>query len=360
MQPVTQYAQPIGTDAAQILGYLQPITAQEVKQLGVPVTGFSGVDLVGQSGLEQQYDKQLRGTRGRRRGPGERGRPGDRHDQERVTPRPGDDLVTSINAKLQEATQNELADAIQRTEAEGNANARTGAAVVMTTTGRVVAMASYPTYNPSVWTDGISDEQFQRAVRHRPLRADPGAGHPGRVRARLDLEGDQRRGGRRGRVLAVRRATTARPRRTSGGHVFHNDFGNGGMMSLHQALVLSCDTIFYNFAYDIWQRDHRECNDVTSPQAPVQEMQKIELQLGLRQADRQSTCPRRAPAAVPTREWLYYYWKDNAHQRPELVQVRPGQRQLRPADRVRRLPVRATSGCPARRRSPRSARATCR
>ena len=31
----------------------------------------------------------------------------------------------------------------------------------MTTTGRVVAMASYPTYNPSIWTGGISEQEFK-------------------------------------------------------------------------------------------------------------------------------------------------------------------------------------------------------
>ena len=59
--PVTNYVQPISTAASQFLGYLQPITSQEVQKLGVPVTGISGEDLVGQAGLEQQYDKQLRG-----------------------------------------------------------------------------------------------------------------------------------------------------------------------------------------------------------------------------------------------------------------------------------------------------------
>ena len=62
VQPVIQYHQPYATAAAQMLGYLQPITPQEVAQRHLPVTGFSGVDLVGQAGLEEQYDQQLRGT----------------------------------------------------------------------------------------------------------------------------------------------------------------------------------------------------------------------------------------------------------------------------------------------------------
>jgi penicillin-binding protein 2 len=310
VQPITRYAQPVGTDAAQVLGYLQPITAPEVKKLGIPVTGFSGVDLVGQSGLEQQYDKELRGQSGA--------------DEvsvnaagqvtgtiRRVIQKPGDDLVTSISTPLQVAAQNALAGAIQRTEAEGNTGAKTGAAVVMTTTGRVVAMASYPTYNPSVWSGGISAGQFKRlfgAGNSEPVldRATQGQYAPGStwkvtsaaaaVAAGYPLEG-----------------TYDCPASVNvDGHVFNNDFGNGGPMSLHQALVLSCDTVFYNFGYQIWQRDNRKADVVTSPRAPVQEMQKMELGWGFGK-DTKVDLPAENAGTVPTREWLYYFWKDNAH-----------------------------------------------
>ena len=62
VQPVIQYPMPGGANPAQVLGYLQPITPEQVKSRHLPVTGFSGVDLVGQAGLEAQYDSQLRGT----------------------------------------------------------------------------------------------------------------------------------------------------------------------------------------------------------------------------------------------------------------------------------------------------------
>ena len=133
VQPVIHYQQPYGTAAAQILGYLQPITPQEVAQRHLPVTGFSGVDLVGQAGLEEQYDQQLRGT------PGKQvlrvNAAGEVTSVRQQTPAvPGDTLVTSINAQLQQDTQNALAQAISRAQAEGNPGATNGAAVVMTTT----------------------------------------------------------------------------------------------------------------------------------------------------------------------------------------------------------------------------------
>jgi penicillin-binding protein 2 len=311
VQPVVHYSQPIGTDAAQILGYLQPITAQEVKTLGLSVTGFSGVDLVGQSGLEQQYDKQLRGKAG--------------EDKvsvnavgqvtgtiKRVPPKAGDDLVTSINAPLQVDTENALAGAIQRTEAEGNTAATTGAAVVMTTTGRVVAMASYPTYDPSVWAGGISTAEFSRLFGSRdsePIlnRAAQGEYAPGStwkvtttaaaVAAGYPLDGEY-----------------SCPAAVSiDGRSYANDGNPGeGEMSLSEALIQSCDTVFYELAYGIWQKDDVRADDVTTPHAPVQEMQKMELAWGFGR-ETGIDLPGQGTGTIPTREWLYYFWKDNAH-----------------------------------------------
>src|SRR5258708_38690677 len=68
LQPVVSY--PGGVSAAQVLGYLQPITAQEERQRHLRLTGLPGADLVGQSGLEAQYDAELRGVPGTRRGAG--------------------------------------------------------------------------------------------------------------------------------------------------------------------------------------------------------------------------------------------------------------------------------------------------
>jgi penicillin-binding protein 2 len=310
IQPTIEYDQPIATATAQMLGYLQPITAQEVKQLHVPVTGFASDDLVGQSGLEAEYDKELRGTTG--------------IDEvavnaagqvtstiKNIKPKPGDDLVTSINTGVQLATENALKNAILKTEAEGNAAATSGAAVVMTTTGRIVAMASYPTYNPSIWTGGISAQQFNQLF-------GTGDGEPVLERA---TQG-QYFPGSTWKVTTTTAAVNAGYSLYSdydcpasvnvGGHVFNNDFGNGGMMNLQTALILSCDTIFYNFGYDIWLKDNQQDDDVTSPNFPVQEEQQTELDWGFGKPTGVDL-PGEAGGTVPTREWLYYLWKDNAN-----------------------------------------------
>jgi penicillin-binding protein 2 len=76
--------------------------------------------------------------------------------------------------------------------------------------------------------------------------------------------------------------------------------------------VLSCDTIFYNFGYDIWLKDNRKYNTVTSPKFPIQQEQKIELQWGFGKPTGVDL-PGENAGSIPTREWLYYYYQDNAH-----------------------------------------------
>jgi penicillin-binding protein 2 len=310
IQPAIQYVQPISTAAAQLVGYLQPITAQEVKQLHVPVTGFASDDLIGQSGLEAQYDKQLRGTTG--------------IDEvsvnasgqvmstiKDVKPQPGNDLVTSINSQVQIATENALRTAILNTQAEGNTEATTGAAVVMTTTGRIVAMASYPTYDPSVWSGGINQQQFQQLF-------GTGQGEPILERA---TQGEYFPGSTWKVTTATAAINAGYPLNgtydcpasiTVAGHTFNNDFANGGPMSLHDALVKSCDTVFYNFGYNIWLKDNRQYDVVTSPKFPVQEMQQTELGWGFGKPTG-IDLPGESGGTVPTREWLYYFYQDNAH-----------------------------------------------
>jgi len=306
-QPVTHYVQPYATDAAQMLGYLQPITPQEVAQRHLPVTGFSGVDLVGQAGLEERYDRQLRGT------PGTQTLTVNaagtvtaiRHQ---ASPKAGNSLVTSLNSQLQVDTYNDLAQAIGRAQAEGNAGATTGAAVVMTTTGRVLAMASYPTYDPSIWTGGISDREFKGlfgTARGEPIlnRATQGQYGPGSTWKVTSTAAALAHG-----------FTAAGPYGCPGsvtiaGHTFNNwTTSNLGPMSLHQALVMSCDTVFYQIAYQMYLHDRYGANFVKNPKAPVQKMQKMELAFGFgRNAG--IDLPEQSPGTVPTRQWLYYYWK---------------------------------------------------
>jgi penicillin-binding protein 2 len=305
VMPVVSY--PEGAAASQVLGYLQPITAQQERQRHLQLTGFAAADLAGQSGLEAQYDAELRGAPGTRRvAVNAAGTVTGTITMTR--PVAGNDLVTSINAQVQADAQRALATAINKARAEGNLGATTGAAMVMTTTGRVIAMASYPSYRPSIWIKGISEGQFSRlfgAAGGEPIlnRAAQGEYAPGStwkvtstaaaVAAGYSLAGPYDCPG----VVSI------------GGRTFFNDNPvNSGPMSLHTALVQSCDTVFYELAYDIWRHDDPAANVVTSAHAPVQKMQKMELAWGFGSATGVDL-PAESTGTVPTRAWLYDFYQ---------------------------------------------------
>jgi len=311
IQPVTHYLQPVSANLSQVLGYLQPITASELKAEGLPVTGFSAVDLVGQAGLEQEYDRQLRGI------PGVQRLAVNASGQvtgtlSTVKPRAGDFLVTSINAALQQDTITALTNAVRKSQFAGSPTSNGGAAVVMTTTGRVLAMASYPSYNPAVWTGGISQREFTRlfsTADGEPVldRVTQGQYAPGSTWKVTSVAAAVAAG------YSLNGTYSCPGGVTIGGHTYQND-GNPslGPMSFYTALVVSCDTVFYQLAYDIYLRDRVRADDVISPHAPVQEMQKMELGWGFGRTTG-IDLPEENPGSVPTREWLYYFWKDNAH-----------------------------------------------
>ncbi|HET9894364.1 MAG TPA: penicillin-binding protein 2 [Streptosporangiaceae bacterium] len=312
IQPVTHYTQPVATNLAQVVGYLQPITASELKEQGLPVTGFSGVDLVGQSGLEQEYDKELRGIPGiQRLAVNAAGQV--TGTLSRVKSRPGDYLITSINSALQQDTISALRAAVQKSQFAGSPTSNGGAAVVMTATGRVLAMASYPTYNPVVWTGGITKREFGRLFSTKdgePVldRATQGQYPPGSTWKVTSVAAAVAAG------YSLNGTYDCPASVTIGDHKYQNDGSPSlGPMSFYQALVVSCDTVFYRLADDIYNRDDLKADTVTSPSAPVQEMQKMELGWGFGR-DTGVDLPEENPGHVPTRRWLYYFWKDNAHQ----------------------------------------------
>ncbi len=313
VQPVVDYPDPDGANPAQVLGYLQPATSQEVKAEHLPVTGFSGVDLVGQAGLEAQYDGRLRGT------PGIQelyvNAAGDVTGTASQTPPvTGDDLITSLNAPLQADVQSVLAAAVAKSRAEGNTGADQGAAIVMTTTGRVVAMASYPDYNPSVWTGGISQPEYDYLL-------NPGEGEP-----LLDWATQgQYAPGSTWKITSTAAAVAAGypldglyacPASVSiDGQTFDNDGEPSlGDMTFAEALIQSCDTVYYQLGIDMYDSDsyNFKSSPRPSPNAPAQKMQQMEVDWGFGEPTG-IDLPAESLGSVPTRQWLYWLWKDNAY-----------------------------------------------
>ena len=310
VQPVIDYPEPDGANPAQVLGYLQPITPQEIASRHLPVTGFSGVDLVGQAGLEAQYDSQLRGKAGTQ--VVSVNAAGDvTGTVSQTPPTSGDDLVTSINAQIQAEAQNALNGAVDQVAVRGQ-RPQAGRGGRDEHHGPRGGDGQLPQLQPE-----RVDRRHLAAGVQQPVRR--GLGAPVINWATMG----QWAPGSTFKVTSTAAAVAdgypldglyGCPASVSiGGHNFVND-GNPseGDMTFSEALIQSCDTVYYQLGYDMYLNDDPKANDVTSPNAPVQKMQKMELAWGFGQHTG-IDLPAENAGTVPTRQWLYYLWKDNAH-----------------------------------------------
>jgi penicillin-binding protein 2 len=140
--------------ASQVLGYVGSITQDELRKLG---KGYDLNDEVGQAGVESKYDSYLRGVNGDERlYLDSLGRPRSRV-QPTVPPTPGNSLRLTLDAKLQKAAENALSYGIGLAQANHQWAARGGAIVAMDPRdGSILAMASSPTYKPSVYEGHVT------------------------------------------------------------------------------------------------------------------------------------------------------------------------------------------------------------
>ncbi len=155
----TQLDYPEGETGAQMLGYVRQINSAELAAHSAH--GYQLGDEYGQAGLENQYEAYLRGK------PGTNDVEVNAQGQVvgslgQTQPKAGDNVVTNIDSGLEQTLQTSLGNEI--TTLEGTVDPSTGqvehptggAAVALDPeTGAVLALVSYPTYDPSIWNQSI-------------------------------------------------------------------------------------------------------------------------------------------------------------------------------------------------------------
>lgn len=170
-QPVRYY--PKGTLASHILGYTSRITDEQYKL--EKENGYTMNDFYGQAGIEKIAEKYLRGTDGIKQiDMAVDGTVTDEYIQKEAIQ--GADVILTIDANLQAATEQALKNNVEKIRNGGfseTSNATGGAMVVMDVkTGEVLAMASYPDYEPSKFTFGIDPTTWNmyNDATNKPLR----------------------------------------------------------------------------------------------------------------------------------------------------------------------------------------------
>jgi penicillin-binding protein 2 len=242
---------PHTTLGAHEVGYTGPVSQT---QLADKQADYLASDVVGQAGIEGSYDSELRGTSGVKKLAVDRfGRVSGTIS---ATPaKAGDNVVLSLDGGVQNLLEQSLTGALLNAQNHGKA-ATTASGVVMDWhTGQVIAMASLPTYDPSIFTGGISTKDYAALTgptSNDPLisRAYQSTLSPGSSFKPVSLSAAVASGADLNGIYSCPSAIPI------GNAIFHNFEGEaGGNISLHEAIVMSCDTIFDQFAYNDWLAD---------------------------------------------------------------------------------------------------------
>lgn len=142
-------AYPAGNGLAQVLGYTGPITAETIKDYRAK--GYLGDEAVGTSGLEAQYEAYLKGEPGRRVVEVDAaGEPVGREVVTSTAPVQGNTLELAVDLPTEEALVGALRDQVT---ASGSPAGAAGVALDPAT-GEVLAIASYPSFDPAVFAEG--------------------------------------------------------------------------------------------------------------------------------------------------------------------------------------------------------------
>ncbi len=248
---VREYSGPFDVNAAHILGYLGPVTEEQITQQGQSIAydRLRRTDTIGRSGLEKFYDTQLRGK------PSVTtlevdtlGQITNYLDQKPAVS--GDYLVSTIDAKLQSVVEKQLVAAVQRAQGQGYPGDSGAAVVVDVRNGQILAMASYPTYDPSIWVGGVTQKQYKSLIKSDSLssNATQGLFAPGSTYKVVSTAA----AGKEGYSLY---SNYNCPKQIKlGTQVFRNYESSAyGRISLARALEVSCNTVFYGLAERMWE-----------------------------------------------------------------------------------------------------------
>ena len=249
---IRNYPGNAGINAAHMLGYIGPLTENDLA--GGNGRSYYRSESIGKAGLEIQYDEYLRGV------PGIKTVIVDRKEAVTSTsqnskPVGGDHLVTSIDARVQASVESALADAVRRARASGYPSDGAAAVVMDVTNGQILALASYPTYDPNSYERGLTVAEATNLYSAQ-------AGVPALSRA---LQGVFAPASTFKAVSVVAAANAGYNLNASydcpsqvevGTRAFQNFESKAqGRISLKKAIAVSCDTIWYRIAFDEWLRD---------------------------------------------------------------------------------------------------------
>ena len=235
-QPQRTY--PANGSLAHVVGYVAEISPEQLKQQSYKEKGLKPGDIIGQSGIEQIYDEYLRGTDGYREVVVDsRGRIQDQI--EIVDPIPGRDLYTTIDLDLQLAAEEQLK----------NSATQRGVIISMDpNNGEILALASYPTFDPNLFSQRITTKAGR--TEYAALLNDPQTPLINRAVQSRYPPGSTWKipmaiAGLKQGAITVEKSNIACGGGITIGNKFTRCMGNHGSPDVKAAITHSCDGYFY-------------------------------------------------------------------------------------------------------------------
>ena len=255
-----------GNVAAQILGYVGPITGAEIR--ANPNQGYQTDSTIGKTGIEAFYEHYLRGKDGASTFEvnAQNNILGSIHTTQ---PKVGDTVVLNIDQGLQRSLDSYLASdilAVRKTTDPVSGRrpaAPNGAAIVIDpNNGQVLAMSSYPSYNLNSFVNGLSNATFQQLLQEGAFNnyAIQGLYTPGSTFKLITATAQLQTGLFPAYKIIDDTGTFKVPGCLQGGHgcLFHDDDNSAaGLIDLPMAITVSSDYYFYNLGYLFWSQQSK-------------------------------------------------------------------------------------------------------
>jgi penicillin-binding protein 2 len=254
-----QRSYPVDRLAPNVLGYVARFTDRNMKD--EKFAGLRADSMVGQAGVEYEYDRQLRGADGELTQSYDASGRATGQPYLTAAPQPGSTLQLTLDSRLQDAAQQAIDYGVQVARNDHQWRASYGAIVAMNpNTGEIYAMASTPTYSPNIWVPPYKgqDRVLDTNNRGKPLVDKAYQGFygypPGSTFKPITAAA----------AWNERMLSSGSTRDCSGSFSLSNDtsgqvFNNWeptehGQIGLPRALEISCDTFFYRLGYEFYQR----------------------------------------------------------------------------------------------------------
>lgn len=309
----TERLYPYGDLASHLLGYTGTITSDQLEKQnassstenseedsGTGAITYQSGDIVGQAGIESQYENILQGIRGEQKVK-VNASGGITGVASTVDPKAGSDIKLTIDVDIQKSCEEGIQIAIDKAHQYGNEGSGASCICLDVTNGEILGIASYPKFDPSVFIGGISSDTWNE------FNSDEGS-HPlidraisGQYMSASTIKPLAALAGMEYGVYTASQTSDCTGYWTGLGKANGKwcwDHSGHGVIGLERGIVFSCDSVFYDVGKGFYY-------DKQNPEG----LQEMYRRHGLGAATG-IDLPGESSGRIPDKEWKNSYFKD--------------------------------------------------